>query len=634
MNPSLRLFWTGLSVFALGVAGCGDSGTSKESSDGGGGAGATAGSHGGHSGSAGGAGGAGQAGNSAEGGQAGGLAGAGGLANADAGGLDTNVPPPAMLTATVLDRRATTFELLWTAPSNNGTAVTGYQVRYAKVPITTTNFDDATITTTVAYVGTPAAPGETDGMIVKAYIENGYYFAVTGTDSTNAHVGTFMATTAAVTAHFNQSIINSPAGTNEQFGLSSDGSGDVNGDGFSDIIVGTNGANRAYLFLGASNSVPSAPSVTFSSAADPFFGYSVAQIGDIDGDGLQDIAIGDLSVSTILIYKGRSNWPLTLTDAQADYVITPSATLAAGLFGLSMARLGDFDGDGIDDFVAAAPLDNSSAGRALVIFGRSGFKNLTLPDVTRTLEIAPDPALTGTEFGWRVVGLGHFYSANTGTTLIVSAPGTGNASTATSNNEGRLYAFHGRGPAAPIDATQADNVVVGAGKGALIGQVLSNLGPMINGLPSVGSGNTNDAIAVPGAHGNVAVFSGTITSGPFSGSLLLTQSSGTSVGEMLFGGGLSGRDISRSIIGSAKPDLAITGQSSTVDIIDGDKISGLTSPTDADQAAAVRVTLPSGWSLTTIGAGGLVPDVNGDSYPDFTLSDDPPNSPGRIAIFW
>ncbi len=539
-----------------------------------------------------------------------------------------------MLTATVLDRRATTFELLWTAPSNNGAAVTGYQVRYAKVPITTANFDDPTMTTAATYIGTPAAPGDTDGMIVKAYIENGYYFAVTGTDSTNAHVGAFMSTTVAVTAHFNQSIINSPAGTNEQFGLSSDGSGDVNGDGFSDIIVGTNGANRAYLFLGASNSVPSAPSVTFSSTTDPFFGYSVAQIGDIDGDGLQDIAIGDLSVSTILIYRGRLNWPLTLTDAQADYVITPTATLAAGLFGLSMARLGDFDGDGVDDFVAAAPLDSSSAGRLLVIYGRSGFKNLTLPDITRSLEIGPDPALVGTEFGWRVMGLGHFYSVSSGTTLIVSAPGTGNASTATSNNEGRLYAFHGRAPGAAIGATQADNVVVGPGKGALIGQVLSNLGPVINGLPSVGSGNTNDTVSVPGAHGNVAVFSGAVASGPFSRSLIMTQSSGTSVGEMLFGGGLSGRDISRSIIGNAEPDLAMTGQNSTVDIIDGAKMAGLTSPTDADQAAAVRMTLPTGWSLTTIGAGGLVPDINGDSYPDFTLSDNPPNSPGRIAIFW
>src|SRR5580692_9062303 len=65
----------------------------------------------------------------------------------DGGGLDLGgIAPPAMLTATVLDRRATTFELVWTAPSNNGAPVNGYQVRYAKVPITTANFDDATVT--------------------------------------------------------------------------------------------------------------------------------------------------------------------------------------------------------------------------------------------------------------------------------------------------------------------------------------------------------------------------------------------------------------------------------------------------------------------------------------------------------
>ncbi len=549
--------------------------------------------------------------------------------------VDTVAPnAPTNCTALVLDRRQTSFQVTWTAPSDsNGNSVSGYQVRYAKVPITAANFNDLTVTTAVSYTGSPASPGQLDGLTASnLYIENGYYFAVEATDIAGTPSGP-SSTSVAVTAHFNQTIVNSPTVTNDQFGLSSDGSGDVNGDGLSDVLVGTNGANHAYLFFGASNFAPSGPSVTFTSA-DAFFGYSVAQIGDIDGDGLQDIAIADFSSSKILIYKGRLNWPLTLTDAQADYVITPSVSLAGGLLGLSMARLGDFDGDGVDDFVATAPLFSSSVGRAVVIYGRAGFGNLALPDATRTLEIGADPALSGTEFGWRVTDLGHFYSVTVGTTMVVSAPGTGNASTATSNNEGRLYAFHGRGPGAPIDATQADNVELGPGKGALIGQVLSNLGPMINGLPSVGSGNTNDTITVPGAHGNVAVFSGAVASGPFSGSLILTQSSGTSVGEMLFGGGLSGRDISRSIIGNAKPDLAMTGLESTVDIIDGAAIAGLTSPIDADQAATVRMTLPSGWSVTTIGSGGLVPDINGDGYSDFTLSDDPVNAPGRIAIFW
>src|SRR5450432_1455626 len=286
MNSSLRLFWTGLSVLALGVASCSSTTVPLGSGDGGKTDGATDGAK--------------TDGAPTDGAKTDGAKADGGPVDAHADvvvTIDTNVPPPAMLTATVRDRRATTFDLLWTAPSNAGAAVSGYQVRYAKVPITATNFDDTTMTTAVAYTGTPKAPGATDGMVVKAYIENGYYFAVTGTDAGGAHVGAFMATGAAVAAHFNTSIIPSPAGTAEVFGATSDGSGDVNGDGISDIIVGTSNASRAYLFLGSTTFAGGAPSVTFSSATDTLYGTGVAQIGDIDGDGLQDIAIADGSIS-------------------------------------------------------------------------------------------------------------------------------------------------------------------------------------------------------------------------------------------------------------------------------------------------------------------------------------------------
>src|ERR1022692_1799390 len=117
MRSSLRLFWAGLSVLALGAASCSSTTVPQGGTDG-----ATD-------------------GGKTDGGKTDGSAdvaktdGSSTDAHADAVGIDTNVPPPAMLTATVLDRRATTFELLWTAPSINGAAVTGYQVRYAKVPI-------------------------------------------------------------------------------------------------------------------------------------------------------------------------------------------------------------------------------------------------------------------------------------------------------------------------------------------------------------------------------------------------------------------------------------------------------------------------------------------------------------------
>ncbi len=76
------------------------------------------------------------------------------------------------------------MQLTWTAPSDSGGGnVAGYQIRYAKVPIDATNFDNPAVTTAVAYTGTPATPGQVDGINVSPlYIENNYYFAVEATD--------------------------------------------------------------------------------------------------------------------------------------------------------------------------------------------------------------------------------------------------------------------------------------------------------------------------------------------------------------------------------------------------------------------------------------------------------------------
>ena len=96
--------------------------------------------------------------------------------------VDLGAPDaPTNLTATVLDRRQTSFQLeLDRSRRPGGGPVAGYQVRYAKVPITAANFDDATVTTAVPYTGTPSPRGgpPTASRSQNLYIENGYFFAV------------------------------------------------------------------------------------------------------------------------------------------------------------------------------------------------------------------------------------------------------------------------------------------------------------------------------------------------------------------------------------------------------------------------------------------------------------------------
>src|SRR5262245_15820681 len=85
-----------------------------------------------------------------------------------------------------------------------------------------------------------------------------------------------------------------------------------------------------------------------------FFGSTVRWIGDGEGDTIDDLAIPDPLNQRVLIYKGRAVWPSMLSDLQFDYQVTADPTYAGSAFGSTIAGIGDFDGDGIDDFAIGA----------------------------------------------------------------------------------------------------------------------------------------------------------------------------------------------------------------------------------------------------------------------------------------
>jgi hypothetical protein len=551
-------------------------------------------------------------------------------------GTDGASVAPMNLTATVLDRRATSFHLTWTAPSANGQAVSGYLVRAAKVPITEANFDDTANTTLDAlYTGTPAAPGSPDQVDFKGlYIETGYYFAVAGLDASNRR-GAIAATATAVKATFNTTALAGTNGAMEQFGFQFDGSGDVNGDGKSDLLVGSFAGKRAYLFFGAAGTFSTTPGVFFNGDATTTasFGRGVAQIGDIDNDGRPDIAISDRGTPAhIYIYKGRDTWPMTMSNTDANYVITVDATYMGSILGASMARLGDFNGDGVDDFALGAPSFGTMLnGRVVVIFGKTGFANITLPDATNSLVIDADPAVMGAQFGYRIVGIGRFYTVSAGTTMVVSAPGNSGA-----GSEGRLYAFHGRaGMAAALVATDADQTVVGPAVMTRIGLTLRNLGPMLNTLPSVGSGNPIDRVTT--TNGNAYLFSGSATSGPLASKVVAAQGGGAALsGQALIGGGVSGTGQSFSLVGDPTPDLVLVSRDSTIfTIVDGQNVRAATSPFDVTTTKdAITITLPTDWTATAEDGATLLPDINGDGRSDFALSNALGTVAGKVVVYW
>ncbi len=178
----------------------------------------------------------------------------------------------------------------------------------------------------------------------------------------------------------------------ESFGYSVEGVADVNGDGKSDILVGTNNGQNAYIFNGSATfATVTAPSVVISGPASAGFGRQFIDIGDIDADGKDDFALSAPLIGNgrVYIFKGRSSWNPTYTaDIDADYKIELDSTYAGTFFGATLTRLGDFNGDGVDDFAINSYGYNSRRGRVVIVLGKAGFSGAA-PDI-QTLD--GDPA--------------------------------------------------------------------------------------------------------------------------------------------------------------------------------------------------------------------------------------------------
>ncbi|MFA6554524.1 MAG: hypothetical protein WCS89_03370 [Candidatus Paceibacterota bacterium] len=154
-------------------------------------------------------------------------------------------------------------------------------------------------------------------------------------------------------------------------GISSASAGDVNGDGYSDFIIGASSAagggtsrGQAYVFYGKSNLAStysaSSANVTISGIANSdALGYSVASAGDVNGDGYGDIIVGAVGAAgggtsrgQAYIFYGKSDLSSTYTASSADVAFSGIATSDA--FGSSVTSAGDINNDGYSDVMVGA----------------------------------------------------------------------------------------------------------------------------------------------------------------------------------------------------------------------------------------------------------------------------------------
>jgi len=258
-----------------------------------------------------------------------------------------------------------------------------------------------------------------DDIIVGAYTENiqtGIVYVIYGAKkSSMSNIDLTSDTLDPLTTGF--TITGNTYGDSLGFSVST--AGDINNDGYSDLIIGAFGKSTAYVIYGGPKSsmsnidlstttltpLSTGFTITTNGGGADKFGYSVSTAGDINNDGYDDIIIGAYAKNTAqgaayIIYGGKkssmSNIDLSTTSLHSvskGFMITGNAP--NDQFGIFVSTAGDINNDDYSDIIIGANTKSSSTGAAYVIYGgeKSSLSDIDLSTTALT------PATTGFTIG-------------------------------------------------------------------------------------------------------------------------------------------------------------------------------------------------------------------------------------------
>jgi Ca2+-binding RTX toxin-like protein len=360
--------------------------------------------------------------------------------------------------------------------------------------------------------------------------------------------------------------------------------GDINGDGFDDVVIGApyadvngrwssgigyvvygnaSGANIDLAHFDASHGFRII-GAQFGSA-----GYSVSVAGDVNGDGLVDLLIGApesavggvyFAGSTYLVYGSNSGADVDLANLTPSQGIRIDGT-GTGESGSSVASAGDINGDGIVDLVIgapdASPNGREEAGAAYVIFGKTGgLSNINLTNLAPSDGFRITGAAAGDQAGYSVSSAGDF-NGDGFADIIIGAP---YADPDGRTNSGSAYVIFGKasgfGDIDLANLNAADGFRIDGPPGYLFGNLA---GFSVAGAGDIdGDGYSDLIVGVPNA-GYLSGAAYVIYGEPSSA----VNKMGTAGADRLFGGdfndSLSGGDGNDVLGGKAGDDLLTGG---------------------------------------------------------------------------
>ena len=231
-------------------------------------------------------------------------------------------------------------------------------------------------------------------------------------------------------------------GANDETGASVASVGDINNDGLDDVAfvipdgIGASAQPTIAVMYGTDTRFETPVSVADINGSFGFLVTGVSSggalqlagsIGDINNDGFSDFAVSDNQHIVYVIFGRQNRYETTINLTQLDGVIgfSISTTQANDGFGASIAKAGDFNLDGIDDFIIGAPQDDTrgnDAGAAYIIYGNANGFNAVVN--ASTLDDQSGMKINGTdvrsETGTLVEYVEDFNGDGTGDVVITS----------------------------------------------------------------------------------------------------------------------------------------------------------------------------------------------------------------------